>query len=99
MNKLTKDSFILDPCVATTGFEFLCKAPVKLDLEGLIKYLKTNNIYLEKDNSPFFLVIKTKHGEATIFNNIKIIVRVETKEEAYDFLDLLLGSMNKCLQG
>lgn len=98
MTKLSKDSFILDPCLATPGFEFLCRENVRLDLDCLVKNLKNNNIYLEKDSSPFFLVIKSKYGEATIFNNIKIIVRVETKEEANAFLELLLDLINKCLQ-
>jgi hypothetical protein len=98
MNKLTKESFILDPCVATTGFEFLCKSDFKVDLDKVVKIFKKNNVFVEKDNSPFFIVVKSKYGEANIFNNIKIIVRVETKEEAYDFLEQLLESINKSLQ-
>ena len=99
MVTLDKEAFILDPCVATSGFEFLCKAFVNLDLEALAKDLKQKKIFIEKDNSPFFVVIKTKYGEATIFSNIKIIVRVSTKDEAYEFLELLLDSINNSLQG
>ncbi len=99
MQNIDKDAFLLDPCVATTGFEFLCKAFAKLDIEALAKDLKKRKIFIEKNNSPFFVVIKTKLGEVSIFSNIKLIVRVSTKEEAYEVLETLLPSINKCLQG
>ncbi len=99
MKQLSKDDFILDPCVATPGFEFLCRRSTKVDLDSFVKSIKHKNIYLEKDSSPFFVIIKSKFGETTIFNNLKIIVRVSTKEEAYEILALLLESINSSLQG
>ncbi|MFA5745965.1 MAG: hypothetical protein WCX82_01330 [archaeon] len=79
--KLSVDSFILDSCKATPGFEFFPKKSTKIDLEKLLMTLRTKNYYIEKDNSPFLIIIKTKKGTVTIFSSLKIIIRETTQEK------------------
>jgi len=72
---LSVDSFILDSCKATPGFEFYPKKSTKIDLEKLLMTLRTKNYFIEKDNTPFLIVLKTKKGTITIFSSLKIIIR------------------------
>jgi len=78
---LTVDSFILDSCKATPGFEFYPKRTTKIDLENLLMKLRTSNYFIEKDNSPFLIVLKTKKGTISIFSSLKIIIRDTTQEK------------------
>lgn len=95
---LSVDSFILDSCKATPGFEFFPKKTTKIDLEKLLMKLRTKNYYIEKDNSPFLIVLKTKKGTVTIFSSLKIIIRDTTQEKvAKDILTDLLKTINEFL--
>lgn len=78
---LSVDSFILDSCKATPGFEFYPKKSTKIDLEKLLMTLRAKNYFIEKDNSPFLVVLKTKKGTITIFSSLKIIIRDTTQEK------------------
>ena len=79
---LTIKDFILDSCKSTPGFEYYSKKNRKIDLEKLKKAFKrSENIYISKDNSPFYIHIKTKNGEATIFSSLKIMVKDLIDEE------------------
>ena len=78
---LSVDSFILDSCKATPGFEFYPKKSTKIDLEKLLMTLRTKNYFIEKDNTPFLIVLKTKKGTITIFSSLKIIIRDTTQEK------------------
>jgi hypothetical protein len=95
---LEKKDFILDPCVASVGFEFFSKKQLKLDVDLFAKKAKQNKIFVEKNNSPFFIELKTKFGLVIVYNNLKIIVRVDTKEEANKILEFLLKIINESLQ-
>lgn len=96
---LTLDSFILDSCKATPGFEFFPKRSRKIDLEKLLMTLRTKNYYIEKDNSPFLIVLKTKKGTITIFSSLKIIIRDTTQEKvAKQILSDLLKVINAFLE-
>lgn len=96
---LTLDSFILDSCKATPGFEFFPKRSRKIDLEKLLMTLRTKNYYIEKDNSPFLIVLKTKKGTITIFSSLKIIIRDTTQEKvAKQMLSDLLKVINAFLE-
>jgi ArsR family metal-binding transcriptional regulator len=77
---LTINDFILDACKITPGFEFYPKKRRKIELTGLLNILKEKGYYLDKDNSPFFIIVKTKDGAITIFSSFKIVVR-ETEDE------------------
>jgi hypothetical protein len=79
--ELVLESFILDSCKATPGFEFFPKKPTKIDLEKLLMKLRTKNYYIEKDNTPFLIILKTKKGTITIFSSLKIIIRDTTQEK------------------
>lgn len=95
---LSIDSFILDSCKATPGFEFFPKKPIKIDLEKLLMKLRTKNYYIEKDNSPFLIILKTKKGTVTIFSSLKIIIRDITQEKvAKVILTDLLKTINEFL--
>lgn len=88
---LTPESFILDSCKATPGFEYYPKRNIKISLEKLIMILRTKNYYIEKDNSPFLVILKTKKGTITLFSSLKIIIRDTTQEKVANqmLLDLL----------
>jgi hypothetical protein len=43
--------------------------------------LRTKKYCIEKDNSPFLVVLKTKKGTITIFSSLKIIIRDTTQEK------------------
>lgn len=95
---LSVDSFILDSCKATPGFEFYPKKPIKIDLEKLLMKIRTRNYYIEKDNSPFLVVLKTKKGTITIFSSLKIIIRDTIQEKvAKQMLSDLLKIVNDLL--
>lgn len=95
---LSVDSFILDSCKATPGFEFYPKKPIKIDLEKLLMKIRTRNYYIEKDNSPFLVVLKTKKGTITIFSSLKIIIRDTIQEKiAKQMLSDLLKIINDLL--
>lgn len=95
---LSIDSFILDSCKATPGFEFYPKKSKKVDLEKLIMVLRTKKYFIEKDNSPFLVVLKTKKGTITIFSSLKIIIRDTTQEKvAKTILTDLLKVINDFL--
>lgn len=95
---LSVDSFILDSCKATPGFEFYPKKPIKIDLEKLLMKIRTKNYYIEKDNSPFLVVLKTKKGTITIFSSLKIIIRDTIQEKiAKQMLSDLLKIINDLL--
>ncbi len=96
--ELSVNSFILDSCKATPGFEFFPKKSTKIDLEKLLMKLRTKNYYIEKDNSPFLIVLKTKKGTITIFASLKIIIRDTTQEKvAKEILTGLLKIINDFL--
>lgn len=95
---LSVDSFILDSCKATPGFEFYPKKSTKIDLEKLLMTLRAKNYFVEKDNSPFLVVLKTKKGTITIFSSLKIIIRDTTQEKiAKTMLTDLLKVINDYL--
>jgi len=95
---LSVDSFILDSCKATPGFEFYPKKSTKIDLEKLLMTLRTKNYFIEKDNTPFLIVLKTKKGTITIFSSLKIIIRDTTQEKvAKTMLTDLLKVINDYL--
>jgi len=77
---LSISDFILDSCKITPGFEFYPKKRKKIDLTPLLGLLSEKGYYLDKDNSPFFLHIKTKEGTITLFSSLKVVVR-ETDDE------------------
>jgi len=73
---LTIKDFILDSCKSTPGFEYYPKKNKKINLDELKKaFEKSEEIYISKDNSPFYIHIKTKNGEVTIFSSLKIMVK------------------------
>ncbi len=74
--------FILDSCKVTPGFEFYPKRNKKIDVKDLMNYLTKNGYYISKDNSPFYIHVKIKEGEMTIFSSLKIIVKDLTDEDA-----------------
>ena len=95
---LSVESFILDTCKATPGFEFFPKRPIKINLEKLLMSLRTKNYFIEKDNSPFLIILKTKKGTITIFASLKIIIRDTTQEKvAKAMLTDLLKVINEVL--
>jgi len=90
--------FILDSCKVTPGFEFYPKRNKKIDTNDLLKHLTTNGYYISKDNSPFYIHVKTKEGEMTIFSSLKIIVKDLTDEDAAKkIVTNLLIVINKAL--
>ena len=92
------DSFILDSCKATPGFEFYPKKSTKVDLEKLLMKFRAKNYFIEKDNTPFLIILKTKKGTVTIFSSLKIIVRETTQEKvAKEILTDLLKTINEFL--
>lgn len=94
--QLTVNSFLLDSCKATPGFEFYPKINITINLEKLVMKLRGRKYFIEKDNSPFLIVIKTKKGEATIFSSLKIIIReAKDQKEATKILVDLLKTINE----
>jgi len=88
--------FILDSCKVTPGFEFYPKKNKKIDVKDLMSHLSTNGYYISKDNSPFYIHVKVKEGEMTIFSSLKIIVKDLTDEdEAKKIVSNLLVVINK----
>jgi hypothetical protein len=82
---LTEKDFIQDTCKATPGFEYYPK-----------KVLKENDFYISKDNSPFYVHVKKKDLEASIFSSGKIIIKnTIIEEDASVFLKLILAIINK----
>ena len=98
-SNLTLDSFILDSCKATPGFEFYPKKAMKVDLEKLLMTLRTGSYYIEKDNTPFLIVLKTKKCSVTIFSSLKVIIRDTNQEKvAKQTLSELLKFINEYLK-
>jgi ArsR family metal-binding transcriptional regulator len=88
--------FILDSCKVTPGFEFYPKKNKKIDVKDLLKILADNGYYISKDNSPFYIHVKIKEGEMTIFSSLKIIVKDLTiEDEAKKIVSSLLLIINK----
>lgn len=95
---LTEKDFIQDTCKATPGFEYYPKKFLEVDLLKLLPILKENDFYISKDNSPFYLHVKKKNLEASIFSSLKIIVKNTTIEKDADvFLKDILKVINKVL--
>jgi len=78
---LSEKDFILDSCKVTPGFEFYSKKRKKIDLSKLKDLLVNDEIYISKDNSPFYLHVKTSLAEATIFSSLKIIIKDLIEED------------------
>ncbi|MFH0906411.1 MAG: hypothetical protein V1824_03675 [archaeon] len=88
---ITKDDFILDPCKATPGFEFFPKKTKKIDLSLLLTKFKEKDYFIEKDSSPFLIIIKTKIGDVTIFSSMKVIIKgTDDEAKAKKLLDEIL---------
>ncbi|MEI8364691.1 MAG: hypothetical protein WCF78_04535 [archaeon] len=88
--------FILDSCKVTPGFEFYPKKNKKIDIKDLMNHLSTNGYYISKDNSPFYIHVKVKEGEMTIFSSLKIIVKDLTiEDQAKKIVGNLLVVINK----
>jgi len=87
----TENDFILDSCKATPGFEFYLKKKDKIDLSKLVKILDGSPFYISKDNSPFYLHIKNKDAEVTVFSSLKIIIKDLLSEDKAKkiFLEIL----------
>jgi len=83
---LTEKDFIQDTCKATPGFEYYPKKFLEIDVSKLLIVLKENSYYISKDNSPFYIHVKKKDLEASIFSSLKIIVKHTTFEEDADVL-------------
>lgn len=96
---LTQDDFIQDACKSTPGFEFYSKKFMEIKLSNLIFFLKNSNFYISKDNSPFYLHVKKKNLEASIFSSLKIIIKnTNVEEEAFPFLKEILDCVNEMLK-
>jgi len=100
IKEITLDQFILDPCKATPGFEFFPKFSKKIDLEKLLNKFKLKKVFIEKNSIPFFITIKHKNSEVTIFSSLKIIIRnVSEEDSAIQILkDILVIINNVILQ-
>ncbi|MDD3975989.1 MAG: hypothetical protein PHN22_02375 [Candidatus ainarchaeum sp.] len=72
---LDEKDFIKDSCLATPGFEFYPKKKLKIDLDNLSKVFKEHGYYISKNNSPFYIHVKTDICEVTIFSSLKIIIK------------------------
>jgi hypothetical protein len=95
---LVEKDFIQDTCKATPGFEYYPKKFVEIKVSQLIDVFKENDFYISKDNSPFFLHIKKKDLEATVFSSLKIIIKnTSVEEDANNFLKEILSIVNKKL--
>lgn len=95
---LVEKDFIQDTCKATPGFEYYPKKFAEIKVSDLITILKENDFYISKDNSPFFLHVKKKDLEATIFFSLKIIIKnTSVEEDASNFLKEILDIVNKKL--
>jgi ArsR family metal-binding transcriptional regulator len=93
--EITIDQFILDPCKATPGFEFFPKFTKKIDLEKLLNKFKLKKIFIEKESIPFFITIKHKDSEVTIFSSLKIIIKnINEEDSATQILKFILCIIN-----
>jgi hypothetical protein len=93
---LTEKDFIQDTCKATPGFEYYPKKFLEINVSNLLKVLKENDFYISKDNSPFYVHVKKKDLEASIFSSGKIIIKnTIIEEDASVFLKLILAIINK----
>ncbi|MDD4050157.1 MAG: hypothetical protein PHX47_04095 [Candidatus ainarchaeum sp.] len=96
---LTEKDFIQDTCKATPGFEYYPKKFLELNVSKLIPILKENDFYISKDNSPFYLHVKKKELEASIFSSAKIIIKnTSVEEDASLFLLDILVCLNKVME-
>lgn len=96
---LTEKDFIQDTCKATPGFEYYPKKFVEINVSSLLKVLKENDFYISKDNFPFYIHVKNKDLEASIFSSGKIIIKNTTEEESANiFLKNILNFINKILE-
>jgi ArsR family metal-binding transcriptional regulator len=97
--EISVDKFILDPCKATPGFEFFPKFSKKIDLEKLLNKFKLKTFFIEKNSIPFFITIKYKDSEITIFSSLKIIIRnIAQEDKAKEYLQNILLIINDILQ-
>lgn len=95
---LTEKDFIQDNCKATPGFEYYPKKFLEINVSDLLNILRKEEFYISKDNSPFYVHIKKKDIEATIFSSGKIIIKNTTDEEEGDkILKELLVYVNMIL--
>jgi hypothetical protein len=95
---LTEKDFIQDSCKSTPGFEYYAKRNKKIDLEKLKVILDKTKIYVSKDNSPFYIHVKTDIGEATIFASLKIMIKdLMDEEQANKLFNQILKQINKIL--
>ncbi|MCK9293210.1 MAG: hypothetical protein WCY27_03625 [archaeon] len=93
---LEEKDFILDSCKVTPGFEFYPKKRKKIDLGKLKDLLTGDEIYISKDNSPFYLHIKTDLAEVTVFSSLKIIIKDLVEEDkAKVVFNKVLGVINR----
>ncbi len=95
---LIEKDFILDSCKVTPGFEFYPKRRKKIDISKLHDLLCKNKYYISKNNEPFYVHIKTKIAEVTIFSSLKIIVKDILEEDvAKKILNELLEFINQVI--
>ncbi len=96
---LTEKDFIQDTCKATPGFEYYPKKFLEINVSKLLPILKENDFYISKDNSPFYLHVKKKDLEASIFSSLKIIIKnTSIEEEANVILRDILKQVNKFIE-
>ena len=95
---LTEKDFIQDTCKATPGFEYYPKKFIEINITDLLKLLKDAEFYISKDNSPFYIHVKKKDLEASIFSSAKIIIKNTTDEEANKILNEILEYINLVLK-
>lgn len=90
--------FIQDACKATPGFEYYPKKFTEFDLKKIIDLLRKNDYYISKDNSPFYVHVKRKNIEMTVFSSGKIIIKnTEDEDEGEQILKELLVYVNMIL--
>ncbi len=95
---LTEKDFIQDTCKATPGFEYYPKKFLEINVSNLLRVLKENDFYISKDNSPFYVHVKKKDLEASVFSSGKIIIKnTVIEKDASLFLKSILSSINKVL--
>jgi ArsR family metal-binding transcriptional regulator len=95
---ITEKDFIQDTCKATPGFEYYPKKFTEINVSKLLNLLKENDFYISKDNSPFFIHVKKKDLEATIFSSLKINIKNTTEEdEANKSFNQILSYINKII--
>jgi ArsR family metal-binding transcriptional regulator len=97
---ITEKDFIQDTCKATPGFEYYPKKFTEINVSNLLDLLYKNEFYISKDNSPFYIHVKKKDLEATIFSSLKIIIKNITEEDAATkSFNTILKFANKILDG